>query len=60
VAGAVHRQTIDGFWSLLKPGILGTFHSVGAKYLPFYVAEFEWLYNNRANADIFSSAIAGC
>lgn len=60
VVGAVHTQTIDGFWSLLKRGIIGTFHNVSRKYLPLYVAEFEWRYNNRDNADIFGEAIARC
>jgi transposase-like protein len=60
VRGNVHTQTIDGFWSLLKRGILGTFHNVSKKYLPLYVAEFEWRYNNRTNADIFGSAVARC
>ncbi len=60
VNGAVHTQTIDGFWSLLKRGIMGSFHKVSRKYLPLYVAEFEWRYNNRNNPDIFSAAIARC
>jgi hypothetical protein len=60
VNGAVHTQTIDGFWSLLKRGIMGSFHKVSRKYLPLYVAEFEWRYNNRNNADIFGAAIARC
>lgn len=60
VTGAVHTQTIDSFWSLIKRGIMGTYHKVSAKYLPLYVAEFEWRYNNRKNADIFGSAIARC
>jgi len=60
VNGAVHTQTIDGFWSLLKRGIMGSFHKVSRKYLPLYVAEFEWRYNNRGNPDIFGSAIARC
>lgn len=58
VRGNVHTQTIDGFWSLLKRGILGTFHNVSKKYLPLYVAEFEWRYNNRTNPDIFGAAVA--
>jgi hypothetical protein len=29
-------------------------------YLPLYVAEFKFRYNNRHNADIFGTAIAGC
>ena len=60
VDGIVHTQTIDGFWSLLKRGIMGTFHKVSAKYLPLYVAEFEFRYNNRKNVDIFGAAVARC
>jgi len=60
VRGNVHTCSIDGFWSLLKRGIIGTFHNVSAKYLPLYVAEFEWRFNNRDNADIFGAAIAKC
>jgi transposase-like protein len=60
VRGVVHTQTIDGFWSLLKRGILGTFHNVSAKYLPLYVAEFEFRYNNRNNPDIFGAAVGRC
>jgi transposase-like protein len=60
VRGVVHTQTIDGFWSLLKRGVMGTFHNVSAKYLPLYVAEFEFRYNNRNNPDIFGAAVARC
>ena len=60
VRGEVHTCTIDGFWSLLKRGIIGTFHNVSRKYLPLYVAEFEWRYNNRTNENIFGAAIALC
>jgi hypothetical protein len=60
VDGVVHTQTIDGFWSLIKRGIVGTFHKVSRKYLPLYVAEFEFRDNNRANRDIFGAAIARC
>ena len=57
VVGAVHTQTIEGFWSLVKRGMVGTFHKVSAKYLPLYVAEFEFRYNNRNNDDIFGAAV---
>ncbi len=60
VIGAVHTQTIEGFWSLIKRGVVGTFHKVSKKYLPLYVAEFQFRYNNRENADIFGEAIKGC
>jgi len=60
VIGAVHTQTIEGFWSLVKRGMVGTFHKVSRKYLPLYVAEFQFRYNNRLNPDIFGEAIKGC
>jgi transposase-like protein len=60
VIGAVHTQTIEGFWSIFKRGVMGTFHKMSAKYMPLYVAEFQFRYNNRENADIFGTAIAGC
>lgn len=60
VVGAVHTQTIEGFWSLVKRGVVGTFHKVSKKYLPLYVAEFQFRHNNRQNPDIFGAAIAGC
>ena len=60
VVGAVHTNTIEGFWSIFKRGVVGTFHKVSKKYLPLYVAEFQFRYNNRLNDDIFAEAIRGC
>ena len=47
VDGDVHTQTIEGFWSLLKRGISGVYHSVGAKELQSYLDEYAWRYNHR-------------
>jgi transposase-like protein/IS1 family transposase len=60
VVGAVHANTIEGFWSIFKRGVVGTFHKVSKKYLPLYVAEFQFKYNNRHNQDIFGTAVGGC
>jgi transposase-like protein len=60
VVGAVHTNTIEGFWSILKRGVMGSYHKVSRKYLPLYVAEFQFRYNNRMNDDIFGDAIARC
>ena len=46
-AGNVHTNTIEGFWSLLKNGIRGTHHAVGAAYLQSYVDEYAFRYNHR-------------
>jgi hypothetical protein len=45
---------------MFKRGVVGTFHKMSRKYMPLYVAEFQFSYNNRENADIFGTAIKGC
>ncbi|MGH7841980.1 MAG: IS1595 family transposase [Candidatus Binataceae bacterium] len=40
VRGEVHTNNIESFWSLLKRGIMGTFHNVSKDYLRLYLAEF--------------------
>ncbi len=47
VDGDVHTQTIEGFWSLVKRGMGGIYHSVSAKWLPSYLDEYAWRYNHR-------------
>jgi transposase-like protein len=51
VRGNVHTNTAEGFVSLLKRGIVGTFHHVGKGHLGRYVSEFEFRYNARKVAD---------
>lgn len=47
VDGFCHTNTIEGFWSLLKRGIIGIYHSVSSKHLDAYVDEFEYRYNTK-------------
>jgi transposase-like protein len=58
--GVVHTQNIESFWSLLKRGVVGTYHQVSKKYLPLYLAEFTFRHNHRKDADMFAALIAGC
>jgi transposase-like protein len=51
VRGDAHTNTIEGFFSILKRGIIGTFHSVSKKHLHRYLAEFQYRYNTRAMED---------
>jgi transposase-like protein len=43
----VHSNTVEGVFSLLKRGVMGTFHSVSKKHLPNYLNEFEFRHNTR-------------
>lgn len=45
--GIVHVNTIEGFWAYVKNGIKGSFKAISKKYLPFYLLEYEWKFNNR-------------
>lgn len=49
--GDVTTNTVEGFFSLLKRGVMGTFHHVSKKHLHRYVAEFEFRYNSRKTDD---------
>ena len=60
VRGNIHTNNIEAFWSLLKRGVIGTFHNVSKDYLPLYLAEFSYRHNNRENPNIFNDVIAGC
>jgi len=58
VMGHVHTQTIEGFWSLLKRGIGGVYHSVSTKYLQSYCDEYSFRYNRRTdNQPMFKSLL---
>lgn len=51
VDGEVHTNTVEGFWSLLKRGIVGIYHHVSPKHLDRYVNEFSYRYNSRLITD---------
>lgn len=47
----VHTNTVESKFSLLKRGIIGTFHQVSKKHLPLYLAEFDHRFNHRDVTD---------
>jgi transposase-like protein len=47
VDGDTHTQAIEGFFSLIKNGVRGVYHSVSPKWLQGYLNEYAWRYNHR-------------
>lgn len=62
VRGSVHTNTIEGFWSLLKRGIIGIYHSTSKKHLQKYVDEFVFRYNTRdmSEWERFNTLLMNC
>lgn len=46
-----HTNSIEGFWSLLKRGIIGIYHVASKKHLHRYCDEFAYRYNTRHMKD---------
>ncbi len=51
VNGDVHVNTLEGWFALLKRGVMGTFHHVSEEHLDRYVDEFAFRYNRREMTD---------
>lgn len=47
----ITTNSVEGFFSLLKRGINGTYHHVGKQHLHRYLAEFDFRYNTRKITD---------
>lgn len=47
----VYTNTIEGFWSLLKRGIIGIYHFTSKQHLQRYVDEFVFRYNTRKQTE---------
>ncbi len=45
VRGDAHTNTIEGYFAILKRGIIGTYHHVSEQHLKRYLAEFDFRYN---------------
>ncbi len=53
VMGDIHTNTVESAFSLLKRGIMGTWHRLSAKHLPAYLEEMEFRFNRRKRSDLF-------
>ena len=50
--------TVEGYYSIFKRGMIGTYQHCGEKHLRRYLAEFDFRYSNRAKLDVGNIARA--
>lgn len=53
VDGDIHTNTVENAFSLLKRGIIGTWHRISAKHLAAYLDEMTFRFNRRNRSDLF-------
>lgn len=58
VRGDVHTNTLEGFFSIFKRGLIGVYQHVEEQHLDRYLAEFDFRYNNRVKLGIDDKARA--
>lgn len=58
VRGNAHVNTAEGYFSILKRGIIGTYHHVSKQHLDQYLNEFNFRYNSRKVDDEFRMILA--
>jgi transposase-like protein len=57
----INTNSIESFWAIIERGIIGQYHHVSTKFLPNYVAEFVYKYNNRDdNEYMFDEILKSC
>jgi transposase-like protein len=56
VRGEAHTNTVEGYFSILKRGIIGTYHHVSQQHLKRYLAEFDFRYNQRISLGVNDAA----
>lgn len=63
-AGGIHSNTAENFFSILKRGVIGTYHHWSEAHIHRYLAEFDFRYStkdisDRERADIALKGISG-
>jgi hypothetical protein len=53
VRGDVYTNTVESAFSLLKRGIIGSWHKVSAKHLQAYLDEMTFRFDRRKSSTLF-------
>ncbi len=51
VCGAMHTNTVEGYFVTLKRGVNGTYHRISPAHLHRYLTEFDFRYSTRTTTD---------
>jgi len=57
VDGDIHTNTVESAFSLLKRGIIGTWHKISAKHLQAYLNEMTFRFDRRKNPHLFTDTL---
>jgi transposase-like protein len=57
--GGIHSNTVEGFFSILKRGIYGTYQNVSEAHLHRYLSEFDFRYGTRPKLGVNDSTRTG-
>lgn len=57
VRGDIYTNTVESAFSLLKRGVIGTWHKLSAKHLQAYLDEMCWRFDNRKNQFLFRDTL---
>jgi transposase-like protein len=57
VRGIVHTNSVESAFSLLKRGVIGSFHQLSTKHLQRYLNEFSYRFNRRKSANAFEETV---
>ena len=57
--GDIHSNTIEGLWALIKRAWYGSHHHYSKRYMPLYIAETSWKYNERKSPQMFDTFLRG-
>lgn len=58
VRGDAHTNTLEGFFSVFKRGLIGVYQHIDEKHIDRYLAEFDFRFNNRIKLGIDDKARA--
>jgi transposase-like protein len=57
VSGMVHTNTVESAFSLLKRGIMGSWHRLSPKHLAAYLEEMSFRFNRRDSSTLFQDTL---